>query len=387
MPVLTIARNRMNYSSIQDVLDACDQDGSTTGVVVYGDHNNININSRRVRPEDFDYDSDVSSTSSDGRGGPDRGSGGGSAGHGPDRRSSRSSSRRHGEKRRRTSSPRITRHVVKLSSDRRIRNPIATPVVVDVRLPRGGFAVETVYLERDRMLRCHEITFADGKTRLMATVDGFGRDFAAQLLSLFHRAITDEEGLYLHRVKMMDDPRFAPFAGPLTSRLKKELVMCAAYICFIFGKGPYAFTGSGCFPTDKKPSCADFATCAYRPVEQYSRALSMATTIAMYFNVEDPVHQYTVEDIMSYNIHRGIQKEELSSRLKAHGIFSCYHESAGSIRDVGTTILPLFLFIDSLLPDEFWRGQCAADQVRVTRREMEQIQSNPYIKLGPSGWR
>ena len=407
MPVLAIVRNRLNYSSIQDVLDASDQGANSTGVIVYGHHNNININSRPVCAEDgeSEFDSDASSSSSDGDtvlGRPRaafHGGFGGGGGHGRGRRPSRRLGRRHeplrilpdhgaAGGRGRRSNARRGRNVVKLTSDMVLRTAIATPDVGEVRLPRGGFSVETTHLERNGLLRCHEITFADGKIRLMATPGVAGKNFAAKLLGLFHRMLSNEDqGLYHHRLMMLDDARFAPFAGALTNRLKKELVMCAAYIAFVFGRGPYAFTGIGCFPTNEKPSCADFATYRYKAEEQYARALSMAATIATYFNVEEPMHQYTVEDIMSYNIYRGI-KEELNSRLKPQGIFSRFHESAGSIRDVGTTILPLFLFMDSLLPDELWRGQCATDQVRVRPGEMDLIRSNPYIDLlDPSGWR
>lgn len=433
---LNMANRNLNFGNIQEIIDGRDP-RNNNGVVVIGDRNDIDIHQGGDG-----YGSDGSDDEEifvggvggariengrsrrDGGGGdydrprrPPRGTRGhgGGGGHGPrggddydgPRRPPRGGGGRHGGgggyggggghgpgrplPRGRDDAPypvperRPRRPLVeKLSSDEWLRTLMEAPCVHEVAMPVAGFSEETEFIERSGHLHCHLLTFADGERCLMATAGDGGVRLASLLLSLFYQTTTENCGVYKTWLAMMDDPRFSSYSGPLTNRMRMEILVCASSVCFIMARGPHALTGSGCFPSNSLSRCVDFARSTYDR-GQFDRAYAMAATIANYLPFDKVEDQITARQIMEYDLNSAFSNK-LLPRLKRHGIFSHNSGAVGSDRDIEGINLPLFLFLDALFPDPLWRGHCARHLVRVPDRQLDSIERNVSLNLAELAW-
>lgn len=399
---LNMANRNLNFANIQEIIDGRDP-RNNNGVVVIGDHTNIDIHNdaddygsdgshdgeevvvggvgRVVISDDNVYRPRRPPTGHDGR--RDMPYPPPHHGYGPRRPPTDRGGRRDMPY---PPPPRPRRPplVEKLSSDDSLRTIMENPRLRRVAVPIAGFSEETRYIERRGNLHCHVLTFPDGHRCLMATAGEGGSVLSGKLLTHFYKATTENSGVYKTWLAMMDDPRFSSFSGPLTNRMRMEILVCASSVCFIYARGPHAMTGSGCFPSSSLARCIDFASSAY-DVGQYDRAYAMAATIANNLNFERPEDQITAEQIMQYDLHCAFSNR-LLPRLKRHGIFSHSSGVIGSDRDMEGTNLPLFLFLDTLFPDPLWRGHCAKHLVRVPPGQVELIERNVTLDIVGSAW-
>lgn len=429
---LNMANRNLNFANIQEIIDGRDP-RNNNGVVVIGDRNDIDIHqggegygsdgsndveeifvggvggalieddrSRRGLGPHGGYDGPRRPPGPGQHGGgggydgprrpPVRGRHGGGGGYdggggyGPRRPPMGRDDRRDAPypvPERRPRRPRLP-FVEKLSSDESLRPLMEAPFLREVAVPVDGFSEETEYIERSGRLHCHALTFADGHRCLMATAGDGGASLACLLLSLFYQTTTENCGVYKTWLSMMDDPRFSSFSGPLTNRMRMEILVCASTVCFIMARGPHAMTGSGCFPSSSLARCVDFSRSMYDR-GQYDRAYAMAATIANYLNFEKEEDQITAEQIMQYDLNSAFSKR-LLPRLKRHGIFSHSSGAVGSDRDIEGINLPLFLFLDALFPDSLWRGHCSRHLVRVPDRQLASIERNVTLNLAELEW-
>jgi hypothetical protein len=230
-------------------------------------------------------------------------------------------------------------------------------------------------------IRFFDIQYLDNQVRTLGVIDGSGTETIGKLLKLWHYQVAGTNGLYRSWHRVLDDPRFAAMFGPLKNSFRSDLLLAAALLAYAAGRGPNnnRTVGDACIPMNSRKTCARLLLGAIGGPESYDRALVMAATIVHHNNLPNREYEITIDDIMDYDIYTPFNNRH-RSKLHSSGIVSAESQSVGNGTDLQAGVfLPMFLFLDTLLPDHEWRGLCPINQVNVTPSQHLIIENNVRI--------
>jgi hypothetical protein len=187
---------------------------------------------------------------------------------------------------------------------------------------------------------------------------------------LLYKTFNHAEGLFHRSLLLRSTYPFSITSGPLTRRCKKDVILCAALVCCQVATNQLHNFMSGSIKT-----CNSWAE---RNPTWFDKASMTASLISQFYTIPshpDFTRVLTVQNIMNCNIYDGMMK--LRRRLDRHGIVS---ELGHDVR-VGTDILdavylPLFLFLDSIFPNSFWRDVCPTNKIWIGQNEMNSLTTN-----------
>lgn len=228
-------------------------------------------------------------------------------------------------------------------------------------------------------LQFFSIQHPNGDQKIVAVIRGEGKYFIGQLTKLWNYHMTDRNGLYAVWNRILDDPRFAASRGPLMNRMRAELLGLAARISHAAGRGPTLTDVGECsLATNSHKKCSTFRALRCDGTGAYDRALTMAGSIVQYHLPTRPGDQFSVDDIMQYDIY-GPFVNSLRD-LENRGIISPRSDAVGNPNDLqGAVLLPMFRALDALIPDHQWRNVCAEANVNIKRDERHLIDFNDRI--------
>ena len=230
-------------------------------------------------------------------------------------------------------------------------------------------------------LEVYNIVHADGDDNFFAVVGGAGSDVITKLLEIWHFHTTDPDGLYCVWQSVLVDTRFASGAGPLRNRMKADQLLFAAILCYSAARGPIMgrTVGESCIPLNRYKSCSDLRRIPTTGTEAYDRALAMAATIVKRYLLDDPNDQLEIDAIMDKDIYSSLHNNYQYS-LRTFGIVSPNSTTVGNPIDLRGVILPMFMALDSVLPDSIWRSICLHQNVLAPDEEItEHVENNVRI--------
>jgi hypothetical protein len=101
----------------------------------------------------------------------------------------------------------------------------------------------------------------------------------------------------------------------------------------------------------------------------------MATNIVHFHNLAVPDEKFlSVSQIMDYNFHSRFGL--LKTRLQESGVVSARSDVVGNANDLKGVILPMFLALDTLLPDDVWRSYGLLGKVDIAQSERPSLNNN-----------
>lgn len=247
-------------------------------------------------------------------------------------------------------------------------------------LDRG---VDSVGIEVNHLtpLAVYTMSIADGdpgQTRLVGTLNPTGRMVLVhgKLLTFWRYQMTHPNGVYKGWQSIRRAPRFARSAGPLRNKCMGDVLLLAAMVCFAAGRSSYLETvGEAAQPANAIRCCSDLLRIPNVGGDSYDRALVMATNIFRHHNLGEGGEQIdSVNQIMDYQLYNRFN--HLKTALTVDGVVSARSDVVGNATDLHGVILPMFLAIDTLLPDAAWRFECQSTKVDVAATERASFNNN-----------
>lgn len=230
----------------------------------------------------------------------------------------------------------------------------------------------------------YDLNHDDGSTAYVAVLHGTYHKTVGKLLKLWHHHVVSPDGLYRVWNVLLEDPRFASSAGPLAGRKRSDMVCLASAICYAVGRSSTLAIVGDCVPANANKTCNSLLNLREGGQAAYDRAYTTAATIVEAHPLTNDTDTITIEDIMVYDLYTRFQNVHLAD-LNNKGIISHHSTIVGNAADLqDTVLLPMFLALDSLYPDNVWRSNCLLSKVNVPPLELPSIQDN--IRLYNEAW-
>lgn len=218
----------------------------------------------------------------------------------------------------------------------------------------------------------------NGDTRTFGVPAPVGRTpvICAKLLTFWRYQMTHPCGVYQGWLSIRRTPRFSSSNGPLKLQCQADVLLLAAFVCCTAGRLCYSATvGEAAQPVHAIKSCADLIHIPTHGEQAYDWATVMAANIVRYHNLGATGEKIeSVGQILDYKLHARFGL--LKSRLQESGIVSARSDVVGNASDLRGVLLPMFLALDTLLPDDIWRCTCLSDKVDIARSERPSLNSN-----------
>lgn len=230
----------------------------------------------------------------------------------------------------------------------------------------------------------YDLTHEDGSVAYVAVLDGTFHETVGKLMKLWHHHVVAPDGLYRVWNGLLQDPRFASSAGPLAGRKQSDMVCLASAICNAVGRSNTLAIVGECVPTNANKTCNSLLNLREGGQDAYDRAFATAATIVEAHPLTDDTDNITIDEIMKYDLYTRFQNVHVRD-LNNNGVISHHSTVVGNAADIqDTVLLPMFLALDSLYPDNVWRSNCLVGKVNVPPLELPSIQDN--IRLCDEAW-
>lgn len=240
---------------------------------------------------------------------------------------------------------------------------------------RTTLAEETAYIPD---INIYALKISDGDTRTFGVPAPVGRMpiVNAKLIAYWRYQMTHPNGVYQGWLSIRRTPRFAASNGPNKHQCKGDVLLVASLVCLTAGRLCYSPTvGEAAQPVHAIKSCSDLAHLPTHGTEAYDRATVMATNIVHFHNLAAHGEKFeSISQILDYNFHSRFGL--LKTRLQESGVVSARSDVVGNATDLKGVILPMFLALDTLLPDDVWRSYGLLGKVDIAQSERPSLNNN-----------
>jgi len=198
----------------------------------------------------------------------------------------------------------------------------------------------------------------------------------AKLIVFWRYQMTHPDGMYQGWMRIRLHPNFARNNGPYKKRCKADMMFLAALVCYTAGRLCYLdLVGDAAQPVRAMKSCAQLLHAPNFGAYAYDLSTVMGTNLVRFHNLANEDEKIEdVSSILDFDVHERFGL--LKSRLQQNGIVSSRSDVVGNSTDLKGILLPMFLAVDTLLPDHTWRSTCQLRKVDIAEDERSSFDDN-----------